>query len=204
MRRLRQASRPTLVLILACLALAGLAGCSRQSAVSQSTATAGSAQLPFDRLSDSNGVSPTEAFAFDGLPAGTEFAIRLRSPLSSANSRVGDSFQAVLDDSVVIAGKTVAPRGAPATGSVVDARSSAGHDPGYLRMTLTSIVLNGRSIPLQTSSIFTKDSSYEKPTAEPVNSLQAGKDAVPAPTPGDVRFSTGHRFTFRLIQALHL
>lgn len=227
MERWRPASRLTLIpalarltlacSTLACLTLVCLTGCSRQ-AVPVSAGSGGSGQLPFDRVSNDNGVSPTEAFAFEGLPAGTEITIRLRSALSSADSRVGDTFEAVLDDSVVIAGKTVAPRGAPVTGSVVDSKASAGHDPGYLRMTLASIAVSGRSIPLQTSSIFTKGGSYEKRSATMGGSRERGKGTVPeviagygagtgpssAATPGDVRFSTGHRFTFRLIQPLHL
>jgi hypothetical protein len=215
MRRWRQASRLTFILALACVTLAWVTGCSRQLAVPASTGTTATGQLPFDRASEGSGVSPTSAFASEGVPAGTEITIRLRAPLSSANARVGDSFAAVLDESVIIAGETVVPRGASVTGSVADAKVAAGRDPGYLRMTLASIALTGRSIPLQTSSIFTKGASYEKRSAETMNRLQTdGKAAIPetpaesgpadAPIPGDVRFSTGHRFTFRLIEPLHL
>jgi hypothetical protein len=120
---------------------------------------------------------------------------------------------------VIVAGKTVVLRGAPVTGSVLDTKVSAGHDPGYLRMTLASIAMSGRSIPLQTSSIFTKGGSYEKRKAATINRSEADGKGVAAealadsragtvPTysanPGDVRFSTGHRFTFRLTQPLHL
>jgi len=163
-------------------------------------------------------MSPTAAFASEEVPAGTEVTIRLGAALSSADARLGDAFSALLDESVIIAGKTVVPRGAPVTGTVVDTKVRAGHDPGYLRITLASIAMNGRSIPLQTSSIFTKGGWHEKPAAT-MNRSQAdgpgaGPEAVaeaaagtrPSYTaiPGDVRFSTGHRFTFRLIQPLHL
>jgi hypothetical protein len=202
MKRWRWASRLTFVLALAWLTLSWLTGCSRQTAGPVSTGATGSAQLPFDRTSDGGGVSPTAAFAFDGIPAGTEFTIRLRTPLSSAQARVGDSFDAVLDQSVVVAGKTVVPRGAPVTGSVVATKVSTGQDPGYLRMTLSSVAINGRSIPLQTSSLFIKGGSHAKraATTEPT----AGNLPFSSTKPGDVRFSTGHRFTFRLIQPLHL
>jgi hypothetical protein len=215
----RQVSRFTLVLALAWMPLAGVTGCSRQLALSPPTGTPATSQLPFDRVSDGGGVSPTGTLVFEGLPAGTEITIRLRSGLSSANSRVGDSFEAVLDGSIIIAGKTIVPRGALVTGSVVDSKASAGHDPGYLRMTLASIAMNGRSIPLQTSSIFAKGGSHERRPAEAVNrSRPGGNGTVPsalagygagtgsssAGTADDVRFSTGHRLTFRLIQPLHL
>jgi hypothetical protein len=219
MKKWRQAGRRTLVFALAWVTLPWLTGCSRQLAVPGSTGTSASSQLPFDRVSDGSGVSPTAAFASEGVPAGTEITIRLHTALSSADARVGDSFEAVLDESVIMAGNTVVPRGAPVTGSVVDTRVWAGADPGYLRMTLVSIAMNGRSIPLQTSSIFAKGGSYEKRIAVTMNRSQAdGKGTVPealadsaagtgpsnTPHPGDVRFSTGHRFTFRLIQPLHL
>ena len=224
MERWRQASRLPLILALAgvtlvWVTLAWVTGCSRQLAVPGSTGTAGSGQLPFDRISDGGGVSPTAAFASGDVPAGTEITIRLRTALSGAEARVGDSFEAVLDESVILAGKTIVSRGAAVTGSVVDSKVSAGHKPGYLRMTLASIAINGRSIPLQTSSIFAKGGSYDKRIAANLNRLQIeGKGVTPealadsgpgtgpsyTALPADVRFSTGHRFTFRLIQPLHL
>jgi hypothetical protein len=146
--------------------------------------------------------------------------MRLQLALSSAHSRVGDSFGGVLDEPVVVAGNTVAPRGAPVTGSVVAAKASGGlHDPGYLRVTLVSIDMNGKSVPLQTSSIFAKGGSYEKRKVPTMKSTEtdgkgtagesaedSGNGSEPSfnPGQGDVRFSTGHRLTFRLAQPLHL
>jgi hypothetical protein len=213
MRRWRQTSWLLLI-----LTLVWATGCSRQLPVPESTGAAGGAQLPFDHRSDGGGVSPTADFASEGVPAGTEITIRLAAALSSADARVGDSFDAVLDESVIIAGKTVVLRGTPVTGSVVDTRVCARHDPGYLRITLASIAVNGRSVLLQTSSIFTKGESYEKRAAAMNRSQADGNGAVPealaesaagtgpvyTAKPGDVRFSTGHRFAFRLIQPLHL
>jgi hypothetical protein len=217
MRRWRQASWLTLVLGLAWVTLAWMTGCTRQLAVPESHGTPGSGQLPFDHASDDSGVSPTADFVSEGVPAGSEITIRLGATLSSADARVGDSFDAVLDESVIVAGRTVVLRGTPVTGSVVDTKACARHDPGYLRITLASIAMNGKSIPLQTSSIFTKGGSYGKRTAATVNRSQAdGTGAVAealaefaaGPTytaiPDDVRFSTGYRLTFRLIQPLHL
>jgi hypothetical protein len=200
MNRWRQASRLGVVLgpgvVLAWLALAGLVGCSRQLPVPASVGTADHSQIPFDRVSDNGGISPTDAFASEALPPGTEITVALRLALSSADARAGDSFDAVLDAPVVVGGKTVAPRNAPVTGKVVATKASGGsYDPGYMRVTLASIAMNGKSIPLQTSSIFSKGRSYE-------GVMPAATAGVP--TPADVRFSTGHRFTFRLAQPLHL
>jgi len=122
----------------------------------------------------------------------------------------------------VVAGRTLAPRGTPVTGSVVAAKASGSlHDPGYLRLTLTSISLNGKSIPLHSSSIFAKGAPYENrktPTMQrsgvddegaAVESAQDsgkgnGTSSAIYANRGNVRFSTGRRLTFRLAQPLHL
>ena len=206
-----------MVLTLTWVTLAWVTGCSRQLAV-PSGGTAGSSQLPFDRVSDNSGMSPTDGFTSEGIPTGTEVTIRLQLALSSADSRAGDSFEAVLDEPLIVAGKTVVPRSAPVTGRVVATKASGGrHDPGYLRLTLASIAMNGKSIPLQTSSIFAKGRSYEKRTQAPTAhgseadvsvaaaSMSSGtRSASRDPNRGDVRFSTGRQFTFRLAQPLHL
>jgi hypothetical protein len=195
------------------LTLGWATGCSRQIAASGSS---NGAQLPFDRVSDNAGLSPTAAFTSDGIPSGTEIVIRLQLVLSSADARPGSSFAAVLDQPVIIANKTILPEGAPVTGTVLAAApASQLNDPGYLRLTLTSIAVNGNPLVLQTSSIFAKGWSYEKPNASrstegnasPVEreaNSEPEDQTSPPPSDANVRFSTGHRFTFRLIQPLRL
>jgi hypothetical protein len=196
---------------LVALIWSGVTGCSRKLAVPTSAVTTGGAQLPFHRALDGDGVSPTERFGSETVPP--ELSIRLRSLLSSATSRAGDSFDAVLDVPIVIAGKTVAPRGAAVTGAVLDARASTPDDAGYLRVTVKSILMNGKSIPVEASSIFAKGGVAESKIGA-VSSPADQKDAAPQETAGyengstalpprEIRFSTGHRFTFRLIQSLH-
>src|SRR5208282_4541030 len=223
MTRSRPASRPMMVLgflIRAGLTVIWATGCSRQIAAPGSAATGNRSQLPFDRVSDNGGVSPTAGFTSDGIPAGTEISIQLQEGLSSADSRVGDPFQAVLDEPLVVAGRTLAPRGTPITGSVVAAKASGSlRDPGYLRLTLTLISLNGKSIPLHSSSIFAKGAPDEKrktPTMQRSGVDDEGAVVASAqdsgngtrspiyPNRGNVRFSTGRRLTFRLAQPLHL
>jgi hypothetical protein len=225
MKRSRQITRPLKVLgltlaTLAWVVLIWTAGCSRQLSVPASSGTAKSSQLPFERVSDSSGISPTSGFSFDGIPAGTEITVRLQTALSSAHSRVGQSFDAVVDEPVIVSGKTVVPSGATVTGSVLAARTSRSrHQPGYLRLTLASIVVNGKAVPLRTSSVFAKGASYGKREAPAMTRSAAdGKGAVAesaldsanrtepssSPVQGDVRFSTGRRLTFRLTQPLHL
>ena len=93
-------------------------------------------------------------------------AVRLQNSVSSATSNPGDSFEAVLDEPLVVKGETVAPRGASVAGRVVEAKSSGHlHDSGYIRLTLTSIAISGKSVPVQTSSIFAKGANHNKRNA---------------------------------------
>jgi hypothetical protein len=234
MNRSRPGGQPMMarfaLVSLAWVAFAGMTRCSRQTPVPPSGGTANSGHLPFDRVSSGGGISPTAGFTPDGIPAGTEIIVRLQVALSSADSRVGDSFQGVLDEPVVVAGKTVVPQGATVTGSVVAARASRYlQGPGYVRLTLTSIVVNGKPVPLRTSSIFAKGGTYGKRKMLAMNRSAAddrgaaaasivdsanGNEALLhppqisqpqiSPGPSDVGFSTGHRLTFRLAQPLHL
>jgi hypothetical protein len=215
--------RAILVLTLAWAILAWMTGCSRQMAVPGLATTAdGTRQLPFDHISDGGGNSPTAAFTPQEIPAGAEIIVRLGSALSSEDSRVGDSFEAVLDAPVMVSGKTIALQGSRVTGRVVATKASGGfHDPGYLRVTLASISINGKSTPVQTSSIFAKAGAYEKHKAaiaaierskvddkgtmtEAVTDSGIRASSSNAYGRGDVRFSTGHRLTFRLVQPLPL
>lgn len=219
MKRSLRATRPLMALglgLAAVVTLIGTPGCSsRQLAVPASGGTANGSHLPFDRVSDGGGISPTAGFNPEGVPAGTEFTIRLQVALSSEDARTGQSFDAVLDEPVMVAGKVMVPKGATVSGSVVTAMASRSlHQPGYLRLTLSSIVVNGRAVPLQTSSIFAKGASYGKREASAAVGQGAASESAldPAdgtessliPSPPDVKFSTGRRFNFRLAQPLRL
>ena len=97
------------------------------------------------------------------VPAGTAVSIRLQNAISSASNRPGDEFAAVLDEPIVVNGDTVAPRGAAVRGSVLAARSSGRlHKSGYLRLALVSLEMNGRSVPVHSSSVFAAGGSHQK------------------------------------------
>jgi hypothetical protein len=97
------------------------------------------------------------------VPAGAAISVRLQNAISSASNRPGDEFAAVLDEPIVIDGRTVAPRGAAIRGRVVAARSSGRlHNSGYLRLTLISLEVSGKSVPVHTSSVFAMGGSHKK------------------------------------------
>ena len=97
------------------------------------------------------------------VPANTAIYIRLQQSISSATAQSGQNFSAELDEPLTVDGKILAPEGAAVTGMVVAARDSGHlHNAGYLRITLSTIVLNGKSVPLQTNSVFVSGGSYKK------------------------------------------
>lgn len=142
-----------MLLVLLILAIVA-AGCS-VGAKSPSTNTTAdipnSQQLPF-----------TENKALV-VPANTAVYVRLQQSLSSSTAQSGQIFAAVLDEPLIVNGQTLAPEGTAVTGKVVAVRESGHlHNAGYLRITLSSLSVNGKSVPLQTNSVFVSGGSYKK------------------------------------------
>lgn len=97
------------------------------------------------------------------IPASTAIYVRLQQALSSKTAQPGEKFSAVLDEPLIVDDQAVAPKGAPVEGRVVAARDSGHlHSSGYLRITLCAITVNGKSIPLQTNSMFVSGGTYRK------------------------------------------
>ena len=145
-----------------------LSACTRQTGVPAASAgTSGdeSQNAPFGPSSQGNGASavPSLLPSLPSLPPGTTLTVRLQASLSSATAQAGERFEGELDQPIVVDGQTVVEKGASVWGRVVAAKASGGlHDPGYLRLSLTSINVNNRDVPLQTSSVFAKGASHEK------------------------------------------
>ncbi len=207
------------------------AACTKQPGLqTRDEGTTSDQSIPFDSAADRGGISPTAQLMPASIPAGTPVTIRLQSSLSSASSHSGDPFEAVLDEPIIIQGQTVAPRGTTVTGKVLDAKASGRlQDPGYLRLALTEIFVKGKSIPVQTSSIFVKGGSHEKRNLTMIGGgagagaligglAGGGKGALIGTAVGaaggtgaayatgqkDVGFGTERRLTFRLTQPISL
>ena len=160
-----------LVVILLFSAL--LVGCSREAYLGNPQAASpdasassanSSQQLPFKK-DEAKGPSILSKLVRTEvtIPAGTPVPVRLQANVSSATAVPGQQFDAVLEEPLVVDGKTVAPSGTPVIGRVVAARSSGRlHNSGYIRLTLASIQLDGKQVPVQTSSIFAAGASHKK------------------------------------------
>jgi len=168
-----------------CLAIVLALGCGRPNAVHGTEIGAGSPpantdqNLPFDQNPDhaSEADSARPAVPTDGqrgngtpfhspargrsLPAGTLITIQMESSLAIAQVNAGDSFSASVAGPLMIDGNTLIERGTPVRGRVESAQPPAGRlglspDPGFVRLTLNTITVDGRALALQTSSLFTR------------------------------------------------
>lgn len=96
------------------------------------------------------------------IPAKTAIYIRLQQRLSSATAQPGQTFAAVLDEPLRLDDQVVARQGTPVTGKVVAVRESGHlHNSGYLRITLTSMMLNGKNVPLETEGVSVHGGSFK-------------------------------------------
>ena len=88
------------------------------------------------------------------LPEGTELKVRLVQALHSGKNKTGQSFEAILDESVVLHSRTVLARGTRLTGTLVEVKGS-GKVSGRAEMSLKLVSLESGSqqVPIQTNTL---------------------------------------------------
>ena len=130
-------------------------------------------------LTDSRGTgSPFQKS--DLIPAGALLTVRLQVPLV-AGSGFKESFEALLDEPLIVDGNILIRRDAIVRGEIESTHvSKTRPERGYVRLTLNSIEVDGASVPIQTASLFARQLST------------APRDSV------RIRLEKGRRLTFRL------
>ena len=156
-------------------------------------------QVPFKEgqsVGDASGSNPTGDkdsgsygnLSFDdsqSLPAGTLLTVRLKDPIAADNPDFSGEFIATVDEVVAVGGKALLPRGTGASGRVESAHASGPkQNRSYVRLTLDSVNIDGREVPIHTSSLFARG-----------NATQGSAGESPAQV---VRLERGRRLTFRL------
>lgn len=119
------------------------------------------------RVDPAPAVQPAEPAASVDLPAGTNMVVRMIDGVDSETNSVGQTFAASLDEAVTVNGETVIPRGADVVVKLVDEKES-GKFTGRseLTLSLTSVKVNGRMVPINTQSISRESSSRGERTAK--------------------------------------
>jgi hypothetical protein len=187
----------------------------------KSVTAADSQKLPFDRQSHGTGITPSRTLIpiTTKLPEGTPIPIRLRSALSSATAHAGDTFEAMIDEPLVIDGQLLIASGTTAKGRVLEAKAatgSPGHsaassfEPGYLRIVLISLNVGDHPVLVETSSIFAKGGFRDERKAlvgagagangKSISSERSSKSNKDR----DVVFEAARRLDFRLAQTVDL
>ncbi|MBV9397891.1 MAG: hypothetical protein JO062_07920 [Bryobacterales bacterium] len=88
------------------------------------------------------------------LPAGTQISVRLIDSIDSEKDKSGDEFRASLADPITIGDNVIVPRGADARVRLTEDKQS-GKFTGKAELTvqLLSVVVNGKTVPISTSSV---------------------------------------------------
>jgi glucose/arabinose dehydrogenase len=105
------------------------------------------------------------------LPKGTAISAAARQTLATDKNKVGDTFAASLTTPIQIDGKTVIPKGAQVICRIVKVKK---HE---LKVTLASVVIRGKSYPLDTNSI-AGPKSEAKDNAKDTDKSKANKDVT--------------------------
>lgn len=135
------------------------------------------------------------------VPADTMIYVRMQRALTSASAKAGQSFTAVLDEPLLAEDQTVAQAGTELTGTVVAARDSGRvNTAGYVRVVISSITVNGKTVPMQTASVIAGGANIRNHNLSFVmgrtNSFQDTGRKTQA------GFAAGQRLAFRLTQPL--
>lgn len=126
------------------------------------------------------------------VPSGTALRVVLKDGVSTEVSTPGSEFSVSLAEPIVIDGKTVLEKGTMATGRVVDVQKP-GRVKGRasLSLVLTSVVHNGKTIPLETNTYIGVADSDKKRDAGIIGGAAGVGAAIGAIADGGKGAATG-------------
>ncbi len=162
----------SLWLALAAAAVLTAAGCSKTATdEAGSTAKKANTAKPAAAAKPAAVAKAAEPTTMVTLPKGTAISAAVRQTLATDKNKVGDTFSASLTEPIQVDGKTVIPKGAQVTCRIVKVKK---HE---LKVTLASVVIHGKSYPLDTNSI-AGPKSQAKNDAKNTDKAKANKDVT--------------------------
>jgi hypothetical protein len=112
---------------------------------------AGAAGPRDDRGDDRGYDRGGQAASYVTIPVGTRISVRTIDRIDSTKSKVGDRFQASLQEPLMLGGNVVVAKGADVYGRLAEAKQSGTFTgKSQLRLELTGIVVNGQTVPVVT------------------------------------------------------
>ncbi len=118
------------------------------------------------------------------LPVGTLLTVRLKTSVYASTSPAEGSFEAVVEQPVVMDGNIIIPKGANVAGRVESAQTSRiKPNRGYVRLALQSVDIGDRQVAVQTASLFAREAPLGN---QPISVIH---------------LEQGRRLTFRLAEA---
>ena len=124
------------------------------------------------------------------IPAGTTLTVRTVSLVSSKDA-VGRTFEAKIDQDVFVKGKVLLKAGTKAFGRIQASRANP-RKSEPLSLELASISVNGRNVPVKTSSV------------QPGSSPRTAREVRHGFTVGTLVVNPGTKMEFRLAEPLNL
>ena len=95
--------------------------------------------------------SVVAAEAYVTIPAGTKISVRTIDAIDSTKNRVGDRFEAYLEESLIVDDKVIAAKGADVYGRLEESKETGTFTGrSELKLALTGIVVDGKTLPLVT------------------------------------------------------
>jgi hypothetical protein len=161
----------SLWLALAAAAVLTAVGCSNTATDANNAAKEAGSAKPAAAAKPAVVAKAAEPTTMITLPKGTAISAAARQTLATDKNKVGDTFAASLTAPIQVDGKTVIPKGAQVTCRIVKVKK---HE---LKVTLASVIINGKSYPLDSNSIV-GPKSQPKTDAKGADKAKASKDVT--------------------------